>query len=247
MVHRGESFGEYRLIRRLGVGGMAEAFVAERDRPGGVVQRVCLKRILPAHGDNPDFRAMFVEEARLAASLRHSNVVGVIDFGEVQGVHFLALELVEGADLRAIRRDQGEVRLGPELTAQIITEVATGLDYAHRRGSLVHRDVSPSNVLISYEGEVKLSDFGIAKATSGATSSGLIKGKVPYMAPEQARAEGLDGRADLFSLGVMMHELLCGRRPFAAPTEILVLQRILSGEREPVARTCPDASPQLVA
>jgi serine/threonine protein kinase len=235
-------FGAYRIVRRIGVGGMAETFLAVRRGPGAFEQRVCLKRVLPAFEADQRFIQQFMEEATIAASLRHSNIVGVIDFGQVDGTHFMALELVDGVDLRALVRSVPGEKLSPELVTLIATELAQALLYAHnqtRRGvahGIVHRDISPANVLVSYAGEVKLADFGIAKAmrSSGVTASGAVKGKVPYMSPEQARGETLDGRSDLFAMGVLMYELLCGVRPFDGDSDVQTLTRILSGEFRPI-------------
>ncbi len=245
-----EQFGNYQIVRRLGVGGMAETFLAVRSGPGGFEQRVCLKRILPAYSDDESFVDLFLSEARIAAKLRHNHIVGVVDFGEWDGVYFIALELIEGVDLRALLRAQLERRLPPEIGVLIATDIAKALDYAHRRlGSgrgIVHRDVSPSNVLISYEGEVKLTDFGIAKVVSNTGSaSAVVKGKVPYMAPETANASRVDGRTDLFSLGVMLYELLSGRRPFDGRTQAETLANILRGKFEPLASRCPTAPADL--
>ncbi|MEM9730738.1 MAG: serine/threonine-protein kinase, partial [Myxococcota bacterium] len=224
-------FGSYRLLRRLGVGGMAETFEAVRRESGGFEQRVCLKRVLPAFSSDPSFVKRFQREARLAASLRHSNVVGVTDFGEVDGVSYIALELVDGVDLRSFLRIQPEHRLDASLVACIGLDLAYALEHAHER--LVHRDVSPSNVLIGRSGEAKLADFGLAKPVGGAgvTSSGNVPGKVPYMSPEQIRGETVDARSDLFSLGVVLFEALAGRRPFDGPHDVVTMQRIVEGER----------------
>ncbi len=250
-----EQLGPYRILRRLGVGGMAETFVAERIGPGGFTQQVCLKRILPAFTDNHEFVQLFMEEARLAAQLRHSNVVQVLDFGAEEGSYFMALELVEGLDLRALLRSMPGRRLPVSVAVLIVHEVGAALEYAHGSGRsrpgdrIVHRDLSPSNVLVSTAGEVKLGDFGIAKAMRGtqASATGSLKGKIPYMAPEQMKMEALDGRADLFSLGVMLHEMLTGKRPFDAPTEVATMTRIMAGDREAVTVHYPDCPPALVS
>ncbi|MCA9600797.1 MAG: serine/threonine protein kinase, partial [Myxococcales bacterium] len=254
MAGPGETFGPYRIVRRIGVGGMAETFLAVRFGPRNFEQRVCLKRVLPAFELDAKFVEQFVEEASIAASLRHSNIVGVIDVGEVGGTHFMALELVEGADLRSVLAKLPGERLRPDLVILLAVELAQALHHAHtqmRRGGptgVVHRDISPSNVLISYAGEIKLADFGIAKAmrNSSASASGVVKGKIPYMAPEQARAEDLDARSDLFSLGVLLFEALSGRRPFDGATDVQTLTRVLSGERQFLREAAPDAPEELV-
>ena len=177
-------FGPYALVRPLGVGGMAETFVAKRQGPGGFVQRVCLKRVLPAFNQDPRFVEQFLQEARLAATLRHGNIVGVIDFGEHEGVYYMALELVEGCDLRQLMIAQPAYRVPVELTVQVILSLADALDYAHNAEiseeahGLVHRDLSPGNVLLSRSGGVRLADFGIAKArlkSTGPTAAPAVR------------------------------------------------------------------------
>ena len=242
-------FGEFEITRRLGVGGMAETFEALRHGLGGFEQRVCLKRVLPAFSQDADFVRQFLHEAKLAATLRHSNVVGVIDFGNEDGTHYMALELVDGIDLRALLAQQPEHRLTAEQVALIGIDLAYALDFAHnvdrnQQGGgkgIVHRDVSPANVLISRAGEIKLADFGIAKAmnTAAATASRAIKGKIPYMAPEQMRGDSIDGRADLFSLGVLLFEAAAGVRPFTGAHDVEVMTRILEGDRLSLAERAP--------
>ena len=224
-------FGPYRLIRRLGVGGMAETFEAARIGAGGFEQRVCLKRVLPAFGEDQDFLDRFRREARLAAQLRHTHIVGVIDAGDVDGVHYIALELVDGVDLRSFLRSSPAGKLDPHTAALIAIDLAYALEHAH--GTLVHRDISPANILLSRSGEAKLADFGIAKAIQNAkvTASRTAQGKIPYMAPEQMRGESLDGRADLFSLGVVMFESVAGVRPFDGAHDVETMQKVLDGNR----------------
>ncbi len=186
-----ERFGDYELLERLGVGGMAETFLAVRRGPGGFEQRVCLKRILPTFATESDFVEMFLREARLSALLHHGHIARVLDFGITNGTHYLTLELIEGTDLRALLRHlrwRGE-SLAPRLASHIAHSLAAALDFAHTADDdghatgIIHRDVSPSNVLLSDAGEVKLADFGIAKATNhpGSIQSGALKGKIPYL------------------------------------------------------------------
>ena len=214
MAAESREFGPYYLVRRLGVGGMAETFEATRIGAEDFEQRVCLKRVLPAFSDDEAFVSRFRREAKLAAQLRHTNVVGVVDFGTVEGVHYMALELVDGIDLRSLLTSSPGEKLAPETTALIGLDLAYALEHAH--ATLVHRDVSPSNILLSRSGEAKLADFGIAKSMDGAsaTASRSAQGKVPYMSPEHIRGEPVDGRTDLFSLGVVLFEALAGARPF---------------------------------
>jgi len=240
MADEPREFGPYYLVRRLGVGGMAETFEATRAAAGGFEQRVCLKRVLPAFSDDAEFVARFQREAKLAAQLRHTNIVGVIDFGEVGGVHYMTLELVDGVDLRSLLKSSPEERLSPDTVALIGLDLAYALEHAH--GSLVHRDISPSNILLSRSGETKLADFGIAKAIDNvtATASRSAKGKIPYMSPEHMRGETVDGRADLFSLGVVLFEAVAGCRPFDGAHDVETMQKILEGDRRSLADIAPN-------
>ena len=250
----GEEFGPYRVLRRLGMGGMAETFEAVRFGPGGFSQRVCLKLVLPFFRNDPDFVRLFEREARLAAKLRHSNIVGIIDFGNVDGTPYMALELVDGVDLRALLKSQPGERLSHDLVELMALELAQGLAHAHNpsgvsgggktsevRG-IAHRDLSPSNVMLSVEGEVLLTDFGVAKAMDGTNrKQSDVKGKVPYMSPEQLRNEVVDGRADLFSLGVLLFEALTGERPYDGGSDPATILLILQGEHPSLQELVPDA------
>jgi serine/threonine protein kinase len=250
-------FGPYKLVRRLGAGGMAETFEAIRSGPGGFTQRVCLKVVLPFFRDRQDFQELFKREARLAAKLRHSNIVGVIDFGQIDGVTYIALELVDGVDLASLLEAQPSQRLSHEHVALVGHELAAALEHAHdprREGSaggpadnaIIHRDLSPSNVLVSQRGEVLLTDFGVAKAITGTSrQQSAVKGKVPYMSTEQLRAEKLDGRADLFALGVVLFEALSGQRPFQGEHDPATIMRILQGQRASLRGVAPSAPPDL--
>ena len=245
-----ERFGDYELVERLGVGGMAETFSAIRRGPGGFEQRVCLKRILPTFVGDVDFVEMFLREARLSALLHHGHIARVLDFGVAKGVHYLTLELIEGTDLRAALRQLG-VRgeaLDPGLTSHIAHALAAALDFAHtadgdgQAAGIIHRDVSPSNVLLSKAGEVKLADFGIAKATNrpGSIQSAALKGKIPYMAPEYALGRHCSARSDLFSLGVLLYECLAGYRPFDGDNDMQTLDRARNGRHQRLHMAAPD-------
>jgi serine/threonine protein kinase len=250
-------FGPYTVVRRLGVGGMAETYEAIRKGPGDFTQRVCLKLVLPFFRGREDFLTLFKREARLAAKLRHSNVVGVIDFGEIDGVTYIALELVDGTDLATLLDAQPGSRISPEHTVLVGHDIAAALEHAHdprRDGSvddpadnaIIHRDLSPSNVLLSRRGEILLTDFGVAKAITGtARQQSAVKGKVPYMSPEQLRSETLDGRADLFALGVVLYESLAGHRPFQGDHDPATIMQILSGDRKPLLEAAPETPPGL--
>jgi serine/threonine protein kinase len=228
--------GKYRLDQRLGGGGMAEVFLGSAMGAEGFQRRVAIKRVLPGYSDNAAFAQMFIAEARISSQLVHPNIVSVMDFDrDAEGRLFLVMELVEGKDLDAL------VGLGPlpvPVVIYVIGEVLRGLGFAHdlpvgagMRG-IVHRDVSPHNVLLSWEGAVKVSDFGIAKAraASEATASQFIKGKPAYMSPEQANGQPLDGRSDLFATGVMLWEMLVGRRLFVAEDTRATLAAVLFGQ-----------------
>jgi serine/threonine protein kinase len=249
------NLGAYELLRPLGAGGMAETFVALRRGPAGFEQRVCLKRILPGCAADPTFVELFLDEARLLARLQCRNIVHVYDFGETEGTYYMALELVEGMDLEGLLkslRARG-VRMSPSVALYVTGEVLAALSYAHtleidgEAQHIVHRDISPSNILISKNGEVKLTDFGIAKARgrSHRTQTGHTKGKVAYMSPEQMRAESVDGRSDLFAIGVVLFELLTGTHPFDANTDFALQLNIMNGKRPPLRELLPDAAPQV--
>ena len=233
----GEVFGKYELVRRIGVGGMAEVFEARGHGAAGFIKEMVIKRILPVFNEDPDFVNLFIKEARLAARLTHANIVQIFDFNQVDGIHYIAMEWVHGQDLSRIcqasrRRD---MPLSGNLAAYVGMEVLKGLHYAHTRldgGSpmgLVHRDISPHNILISFAGEVKIADFGIAKVAALAStvrSGGSIKGKLPYMSPEQVNAREVDARSDLFSLGIVLWELLTGRRLYQGGTEAEIFAQV---------------------
>ncbi|MEO8553907.1 MAG: serine/threonine-protein kinase, partial [Kofleriaceae bacterium] len=229
--------GKYRLDNRLGGGGMAEVFLGSMVGAEGFSRKVAIKRVLPGFSDNPAFSQMFVAEAQISAQLQHPNIVSVLDFDrDPENRLFLVMELVEGRDLDAL---VSSGLLPIPVVIFVITEVLRGLGHAHDlpvstsplRG-IIHRDVSPHNVLLSWEGAVKVSDFGIAKAreASAATASLLIKGKPAYMSPEQANGEALDGRSDLFAVGIMLWEMLVGRRLFIGEDTRSTLAAVLFGQ-----------------
>lgn len=234
---------------------MAETFVAVKSGPGGFTQRVCLKLVLPFFRDDETFIRLFYREATLAAKLRHRNIVGVMDFGEFEGTPYMALELVDGLDLRAILDGQQGEKLPADYVTLFGLELADALVHAHNLSSstgsdgaadevrgIVHRDISPSNVLVSRQGEILLTDFGVAKAISDTSrKQSAVKGKVPYMSPEQLRAESPDGRADLFALGVVLFEALAGERPYQGPHDIATSMMILKGEHRALEELAPDA------
>ncbi len=230
--------GRYRILERLATGGMADVFRAEVVGAEGVRKEVALKLVRGEHASSSEFVAMFVREARLAARLTHANVVQIFEFDQAAGRHYIAMELVRGHHLGRVVdrcRERG-LRFGTARAVFVAAEVATALAYAHQPAEdgvpgLVHRDVSPHNVLVSWEGEVKLTDFGIARAANraGLTRPGTLEGKLAYVAPEQARGEPADARANLFSLGVVLWELLTGTRLFVRESEAATLDVVLRG------------------
>jgi hypothetical protein len=211
--------------------------------------------VLPAYASDPEIVRQLEREARLASGLRHGNVVTVLDYGTIDGCPYLALELVEGVDLRALLARAEGRRLSGEVVALLAIDVAEALDHAHRAKSddapegIVHRDVSPSNVLLDVSGGVRLADFGVAKAMkqSAATVSGTVRGKIPYMAPEHIRGERTDGRTDLFALGVVLYEALAGERPFDGTHDVETMTRVLAASRKPLIERVPDVDPAFAA
>jgi serine/threonine protein kinase len=247
--------GPYELLRPLGAGGMAETFIALRRGPAGFVQRVCLKRVLPAYAAEPQFVQMFLDEARLLAQLRNANITQVYDFGQAAGTYYMAIELVEGLDLEALLRalEAAGERMPVSLCCFILAQLFSALSYVHTLSAdgqpmgLVHRDISPSNVLVSTHGEVKLTDFGIAKSRQRVhrTKTGHTRGKLAYMSPEQLHAHEVDARADLFAMGVVAFELLTGQHPFESTTDIGVVHNIATGTRPALADLAPGLPPSL--
>ena len=250
-----EVTSRYVLLRKLGVGGMAEVHLARREGLAGFRQIVAFKRVLPHLADDAEFVEMFLQEARLVANLRHANIAQVIDFGRWEGRYYLAIEFVHGSDLRGLlRRARGPLPLAT--TLHIAARVADGLHHAHqattpdgRALGLIHRDVSPSNVLLGHDGEVKILDFGIAKATAltsgGRTTS--LKGKIAYMSPEHARGEPMDRRADLYALGLVMYEMLTGVRAVRGGSEYELLHATANGDIVPLEAVAPDLPAELLA
>lgn len=228
--------GDYELEAPLGRGGMAETYVAVRRGDGGFEQRVCLKRILPAYAGDVEFLRSFQEEARVSAKLRHTNIAQILDFGTGEDA-YLALELIEGCNLHELLRHRREANeaMPAGLIAYLAHELGQALAYAHESG-VVHRDISPSNVLVSRSGEIKLTDFGIARARDRTrmTEAGLIKGKIPYMAPEYAQGAEANAQTDLFSLGVTLYEAAALRRPFRGKNSVSLLEALQAGERPPL-------------
>jgi tRNA A-37 threonylcarbamoyl transferase component Bud32 len=230
-------YGRYSLLERVAAGGMAEVFRAKRTGVEGFEKVVAVKRIHSHLSTNKDFVEMFIAEAKMVASLSHPNIVQIFDLGKIDDSYYIAMEFIEGRDLRSIltrARNRGTL-LGVDLAAIIVSRVGAALEYAHRQRDpdghelrIVHRDVSPQNILVSNEGEVKLVDFGIAKAATKAshTDSGSLRGKLLYMSPEQAWGRALDKRSDLFALGAVFFEILTGHLLFSGSSEMSILERV---------------------
>ncbi|MFN7134587.1 MAG: serine/threonine-protein kinase, partial [Myxococcales bacterium] len=249
--------GKYELLDRLGQGGMAELFRARAVGTGGVAKLVALKRMLPELARDEALGAMLIDEARLVSNLSHPNVVQVYELGKDGSGYYIAMELVNGpnlADVLARLREKGQ-RLPEPLALDVLIAVLGALDTAHRLcdasgrpAGIVHRDVSPQNVLISDAGAVKLGDFGIAKARNRVTEetqSGGIKGKLPYMAPEQIRGTGVDGRTDQFAAGLLLWECLAGQRHYVGETDMEILWKAGEGRVRPLSEVGVTVNPQL--
>jgi eukaryotic-like serine/threonine-protein kinase len=266
------TFGRYRLLERIGQGGMAEVFKAKSYGVEGFEKVVVIKRILPDLAKSKEFVEMFIHEAKLAVRLSHANIVQVFDLGLAPGgeilgskqpdAYYMAMEHVHGLDLASLlsRARREQLTLPIEMCTYMVSEVAKGLDYAHRRRdehqqplNIVHRDVSPQNILLSLEGEVKVTDFGIAKARGALdrrdleeTHAKKLQGKFSYMSPEQARGEQVDASSDIFSLGTVLYECLAGVSPFSSPTTFETLRRVQQCEIPPITLIRSDLPADLV-
>ncbi len=253
-------FGKYLLLERVNVGGMAEVFKAKAFGVEGFERLVAVKRILPSIAEDQEFITMFIDEAKISVQLTHANIAQIFDLGKVGDSFFIAMEYVHGKDLRAIfdrARKRGETVPVP-MACYLAMKICEGLDYAHnkkdasgRELNLVHRDVSPQNILLSYDGESKLIDFGIAKAAgkAGKTQAGILKGKFGYMSPEQVRGLPLDRRSDIFAVGIVLYELLTGERLFVGESDFSTLEKVKNVEIMPPStynRRIPEELEQIV-
>lgn len=250
----GTPIGKYIVRRKLAEGGMAEIFLCKATGAEGFEKEVVIKRVRPALAHDEQFVEMFITEARLASRLNHPNVVQIYDFAKHEDTYYLAMEYVRGASLYDVRKRAREMMMPMPVTlaAQLCMEVARGLHYAHkltdRSGDslkLVHRDVTPHNVLLSFDGAVKLTDFGIAKAGNKLSQAGSLKGKFAYMSPEQSRGEDIDARSDIFALGIVLWELLTGGRLFEADSDIQLLRVVQTRAIAPPRRLNPDVPEEL--
>ncbi len=271
MTEPAKTFGRYRLLERIGKGGMAEVYKAKSYGVEGFEKICVIKTILSELAESQPFVDLFIHEAKLAVRLSHANIVQVFDLGIAPAgatsgsspAYYMAMEYVHGFDLATLlaRCRRSQIQLPIEMCVYVAAEVAKGLDHAHRRRDeelnplhIVHRDVSPQNVLLSWEGDVKVTDFGIAKARGALEPTGLedtrarqLQGKFAYMSPEQAAGEIVDARSDLFSLGTVLYECLSGVNPFTAPTTFETLRRVQACEYPPAELLRPDAPAELVA
>ena len=226
----------YRVIKRLASGGMAEVFVAESAGIEGFKKQVAIKRVLPQLSKKEQFIAMFLDEARLSAHLSHSNVVSVFDIGVGDGTYFIVMEYVDGADLKAVMDYTKKLgrHIPVEAAVYVATRICQGLAYAHElKGDgkplqIIHRDITPANVLMTRHGEVKIVDFGLAKASSqlAASDAGVIKGKFGYLAPETVMEKPVDQRVDVFAVGIILWEMLAGRRLFLGDTDFQTVRLV---------------------
>jgi eukaryotic-like serine/threonine-protein kinase len=257
MAMHPDQLADFEILRRLGAGGMAEVFLAKKRGAEGTYKLLVVKRVLPAHGSSRRFRTMFVEEAHLATRLNHPNIVQVYEFSDHgdDGL-LLSMEYVEGFDLGKIMSSAKRLgaRIPPFVAAYIISEAAKGLHYAHERKdeggvalAIVHRDVSPQNILLSYEGAVKIADFGIATANLFRQEQGVLKGKFGYMSPEQAHGQQVDRRSDIYGLGVVFYEMLTLRSPYDKSNDDILLEQVRTGTFEKPSFYVPDVPAELEA
>ena len=240
-------FGKYLLLDRISVGGMAEVFKAKSYGVEGFEKVIAIKRILPSMGEDRDFIKMFIDEAKIAGQLAHANICQIFELGRIEGDHFIAMEYIWGRDLLQIsnRFRKRKQQMPVPMACYVLSKVCEGLDYAHRKKDplgrpleIVHRDCSPQNVLVSYEGEVKIIDFGIAKAASRSsrTMAGVLKGKFGYMSPEQVRGLPLDRRTDIFALGTVLYECVTGERLFHGESDFSILEKVRNVDITPPSR-----------
>lgn len=245
-MNAGATIGQYVLQRQLAVGGMAEIWLATTQGPAGFQKDVVIKRILPQFANDATFVEMFLDEARLAAALSHPHIVSIFNLGQDGDSYFIAMEFIDGYDLSRliVRAKTRGLSIPAHIAVRIVADACAGLDYAHNfvdregnRVGLVHRDISPHNLLISRNGVVKLVDFGVAKAASSVhkTQTGMVKGKLAYLSPEQIHAKVLDGRSDIFAMGIVLYELLTGERPFGGESELLAISAILNEPHQPMS------------
>jgi serine/threonine protein kinase len=252
----GLRYGPYTLVEKIAVGGMAEVFKAKRTGVAGFEKVVAVKRILPHLSYNREFVDMFIDEAKMVAGLQHPNIVQIFDLGRIGTSYYIAMEYVHGADLRTLLRRLRErgLRVPLDVAVFVASKVSAALEHAHAKHDaegrpmrIVHRDVSPQNILISFDGEVKLVDFGIAKAATKAsrTEKGALRGKLMYMSPEQAWGRPMDQRSDLYSLGIVLYEMITDQRPFVGTSDMSLLDKVREGSVMP-PRALEPSVPELL-
>ena len=238
----GSRLGRFQIVRRLAVGGMAELYLARVDGSKPTDLPLAIKRVHPHLAQDREFASMFVQEARIAATLHHPNIVRLVELGDDPHEMFYAMEYLHGEDVRSILREavhRGGVPL--ECALAIVMGAGYGLHHAHEAAGVVHRDVAPSNVVVTFSGEVKVVDFGIAKTMSQTrqTQAGVLKGKIGYMSPEACRGEPVDRRADVFGLGVLLYETTTGQRLFFAENQFAIMNKIVTGDFDPPSEIAP--------
>jgi hypothetical protein len=249
-------FGKYVLLERISVGGMAEVFKSKAFGVEGFEKILAIKRILPSMAEDADFIEMFIDEAKICGQLNHANICQIFELGRVIDSHFIAMEYVWGKDVLQIQNRFRKIRhtMKPDMAAFIAAKLCEGLDYAHKKKDaggrplgIIHRDVSPQNILVSYDGEVKIIDFGIAKAASRSskTQAGVLKGKFGYMSPEQVRGLPLDRRSDVFAIGTILYELLTSERLFIGESDFETLEKVRNVAIPPVSTVNPEVPPEL--
>ena len=249
-------FGKYVLLERISVGGMAEVFKAKSFGVEGFEKILAIKRILPSLAEDSDFIEMFIDEAKICGQLNHANICQIFELGRVQDSHFIAMEFVWGKDLLQIQNRLRKHRqtMSPQMAAFVAAKLCEGLDYAHKKKDptgkalhIIHRDISPQNILVSYEGELKIIDFGIAKAASRSskTQAGVLKGKFGYMSPEQVRGLPLDRRSDVFAIGTILYELLTSDRLFFGDSDFETLEKVRNVDCVPPSKANPACPPRL--
>jgi len=239
-----QRFGSYFLLKKIATGGMAELYKAKKSGEKGFEKLLAIKMILPHLSANEEFISMFIDEAKVAALLNHQNIVQIYDLGKIENSYCIVMEYVRGKDLKSTlsRGVKSKSRIGVEHACLVTASALAGLSYAHRKRDkgrdlkIVHRDISPQNILITYEGEIKIVDFGIAKAATQSrdTKVGVLKGKIAYMSPEQAMGKPLDRRSDVFSMGVVLYEMLAGKKLFQGDTDLNTLEQVRTARVEPL-------------
>ena len=252
------TFGKYLLLERINVGGMAEVFKAKAFGVEGFERILAIKRILPNMAEDDEFINMFIDEARIAVQLNHANIVPIYELGKFESQYYIAMEFVPGRDLRQIldRFRKKKETMPIQSASYVVSKICEGLDYAHRKHDasgrplhLIHRDVSPQNILVGYEGEVKITDFGIVKAEDRAskTQAGVLKGKFGYMSPEQVRGLEIDHRSDIFAVGILLYEALTGKRLFIGESDFATLEKVRAAEVVPPSQHNPNINEALDA